>query len=108
MNIDQLLADLAHSQIVLYRDGDRLRYRAPEGALTDDMRAAISTHRAAIIDWLRDGVASKPPCSGKCVGCDRRNWEDHPPKDGRILTTCSRCGDFIGYRPVISEKSGAS
>jgi hypothetical protein len=106
LNIEQLLADLAHSQVAIYLDGDRLRYRAPEGALTDDVRAAISTHRAAIINWLRGSVPSKPPCSGKCVACDRRNWEDHPPKDGRILTTCSRCGHFVGYRPETYEKSG--
>ena len=108
MTLDQLLAALAQEQIVIYMDGDRLRYRAPEGALTDDIRAAISTHRAAIIDWLRVSVPSKSPCSGKCVGCDRRNWEDHPPKDGRILTTCSRCGHFIGFRPAAYEKSGSA
>ena len=105
MNVEQLLTDLAHSQVMIHLDGDRLRYRAPEGALTDDMRAAISNHRAALIEWLRSSIPPKAPCSGKCVTCDRRNWEDHPPKDGRILTTCGRCGDFIGYRAVPYDKS---
>jgi len=106
LNIDQLLADLAHSQVVIYLDGDRLCYRAPEGALTDDMRAAISKHRTAIIDRLRGSLPSKTPCSGKCVACDRHDWKDHPSKDGRILTTCSRCGHFIGYRSAAYEKTG--
>jgi hypothetical protein len=100
LNIDQLLADLAQNQIQVYLDGDRLRYRAPEGAITDDVRVVIGANRAAIIDWLQGSNPPQPPCQGKCAGCDRRNWKDHPPKDGRILTTCGRCDHFIGYRPT--------
>ena len=99
MNIEQLLADLGRKRVVLALDGDRLRYRAPEGALTDDMRSAIATHRVEISDWLRRSARSELPCLGNCVNCDPRNWEDHPPKDGKIRTTCNRCGHFIGYRP---------
>ncbi len=100
MNIEQLLADLARNQVVIHLDGDRLRYRAPEGAITDDMRAVICEHRLAIIDQLQGSVPSHTTCSGKCVTCDTRDWQDHPPKRGRILTTCKRCGRFIGYRPA--------
>jgi hypothetical protein len=99
VNIEQLLADLGRKQVVLSLDGGSLRYRAPEGTLTEDMRIAIGMHRGAIIDWLRGSASSEMPCQGNCVLCDWRNWEDHPPKDGRIRTTCNRCGHFIGYRP---------
>ena len=99
MTLDQLLADLTQNQIQVYLDEDQLRYRAPEGALTVDMRVAIGEHRMAIIERLRGNAPAKPPCLGKCSTCGPKNWIDEPPKDGRIRTVCGRCGHFIVYRP---------
>ncbi len=99
MTLDQLLADLTENQIEVFLDGDLLRYRAPEGALTVDMRVAIGENRMAIIERLRSNAKTKSPCSGRCSTCSPKNWTDEPPKDGRIRTVCGRCGHFIGYRP---------
>ena len=100
MTVDQLLSSLAQNKVVLFLDGDRLRYRAPEGSLTPDMRAAIAQHRTAIIDHLQPKVPSSLQPPVECITCDRQYWVDEPPKNGRIRTTCSKCGQFIGYRPV--------
>jgi hypothetical protein len=100
MTLDQLLADLADKQIVLFMDGERLRYRAPAGSLTDDLRATINKNRTAIIKRLIENVQLAPSLPAKCITCDRKHWTDKPPKNGRIQTVCGKCGRFIGYRPA--------
>ena len=99
MTIDKLLRGLAQNKVTLFLDGDRLRYRAPEGSLTPDMRAAIAQHRTAIIGHIQAKLSLSPQQPVKCITCDRQYWIDEPPKNGRIRTTCGKCGQFIGYRP---------
>ena len=99
MTVEQILAKLARMRITLFLDGGRLRYRAPKGALTPQMREVIAENRKAIIERLRD---RKNP-NGlplKCVVCDRRHWVNERPRNGQIRTICRKCGRFIGYRPA--------
>jgi len=99
MTLDQFLTDLAGRQVTLFLDGNRLRYRAPEGALTPQMQETITEHRTEIIELLRNGArvaATRPP---GCGTCDQQYWVDAPPRNGRIRTTCGKCGRFIGFRP---------
>lgn len=98
MKVDNLLQQLADLGVNLYLEGDRLRFRAPEGALTPDIRAAIGARRTMIINQLQ----GRSPAGGRprCIYCNWRNWVDELPKNGRIRTTCGDCGRFIGYRPA--------
>jgi len=93
-----ILRRLAEQNVELYLEGDRLRFRAPAGALTDDLRAGIAEHRTEIIGLLRPRPALA--AGERCVTCDWRGWVDEPPVDGRIRTHCGRCGRFIGFRPA--------
>jgi len=93
-----LLHVLADHAVELYLDGDQLRFRAPTGALTPEMRDEIAVHRPAIIEHLR--IRTNTTTTAECGRCDWRNWRDDPAKDGRVRTTCGKCGRFIGYRPV--------
>ena len=101
MTTDQLLADLEQRKIKLSVDGGRLRYQAPVGVLTPQLREAIAARRDAILDRLRR-KHQEPAVSwgGKCPLCDRRSWIDQPPIGGRIRTICGKRGRFIGYRPI--------
>lgn len=60
--IAQLLTRLRERDIRLWLEGDRLRYSAPPGALTDELRALVSANRDALIAFLRDAstAASAP------------------------------------------------
>ena len=98
MIFDELLHCLATRSVELHLAGDRLRYRAPEGALNADLRNQIDRHRPAIIEHLRSAGTAARGGRQRCGNCDRRTWVDDPPKDGRIRTTCGKCGGFIGYR----------
>ena len=99
MTIDVLLDQLSNEKVSLYLDGDRLRFRAIKGMLTNDHRAAIAEHRIEIIKRL---AAEPRRSTGSCIGyCDRRNWIDDASNRGVVRTACGVCGRFIGYRPKI-------
>ncbi len=51
--INALFAKLAAVDIRLFLDGERLRFDAPQGALTDALRSELQTHKADIIAYLQ-------------------------------------------------------
>ncbi|MEU5517826.1 amino acid adenylation domain-containing protein [Streptomyces griseoaurantiacus] len=52
MNIAELLARYADEGVILWADDGQLRFRAPQGRLTDAHRAELRTHKEAILDHL--------------------------------------------------------
>jgi Condensation domain/TubC N-terminal docking domain len=61
-----LLQDLADRGIELWVEGERLRFRAPEGALTEALRQTLASRKAEVIAALREdlaGGASSHPAS---------------------------------------------
>ena len=54
MSAARLLCDLERRGIVLWRDGEALRYRAPAGVITPAVRAIITTHKNALVPLLSD------------------------------------------------------
>ncbi|MGE0537362.1 MAG: hypothetical protein AB7O68_20495 [Pirellulales bacterium] len=97
MTLDELRITLADHKIELSLDGDRLQFRAPVGAYTQELRDAVAQHRQALIGQLRTKPDEK---AERCVVCDYRNWVDAAPNNGIIRTTCRVCGRWQGNRPV--------
>jgi hypothetical protein len=95
-NGDPLIKSLNALGVHLYLDGEQLRYRAPAGAMTEELKQSIQDHRAALTARLRAEIRAKL----KCLHNDPENFVDSPPQAGRIRTTCRVCGAFIGYRPA--------
>ncbi len=54
MSVVDLLTRLQRQEIRLWLEGDRLRFSAPPGALTQELRDEIGQHRAEIITVLRN------------------------------------------------------
>ena len=100
MTVVELTATLSSRGITLFLDGDALRFRAPKGALTEDLKQRIAEQRAEIVGRLQNQGASRAETRGAKCHCDLNEWVDEPPKDGRIRTHCRRCGRFIGNRPA--------
>jgi natural product biosynthesis luciferase-like monooxygenase protein len=59
MTVDQLEVSLDQLGVRLISDGEKLRFEAPRGALTPDLRAAITEHKAELQARLR-ARASEP------------------------------------------------
>jgi amino acid adenylation domain-containing protein len=59
MSLRALLEDLADKGVELWFEGDRLRFRAPKGALTSEQRARLASERSDVLAHLRAEAASR-------------------------------------------------
>ena len=104
MTVYDTIAAAARAGVSLSLEGDRLRYRAPAGALTPELRAGLAEHR----DELRHllilspadpeygealvGVAAALGCRRvkrrrRCYGCGGSRWWERPT-GGWVCGTC--------------------
>ena len=79
MTSSETLAELDRRGVVLEPNGDRLRYRAPQGALTPELREAITENKAEIISTLRRLGDGQPPPLDRPPKTEQelRRWMDH-------------------------------
>jgi hypothetical protein len=61
MAVQDLIAKCAHLGIHLEPNGDRLRYRAPKGALTPDLIDELKAHKPELLNHFRQHLT---PVSG--------------------------------------------
>jgi hypothetical protein len=60
-NLFELIDGLRTSGVHLAADGDKLRYRAPKGVMTDEVKQALVNHKPGIIRLLQAGVHREGP-----------------------------------------------
>ncbi|AGC46256.1 non-ribosomal peptide synthetase [Myxococcus stipitatus DSM 14675] len=53
----ELVAELSRQGITLWVEGERLKYRAPKGALSPEALSLLSTHKDALVNHLRQDAA---------------------------------------------------
>ena len=79
MTSSEILTELDRRGVVLEPNGDKLRYRAPQGALTPKLREAITENKAEIISTLRRLDDGQPPQLDRPPKTEQelRRWMDH-------------------------------
>ena len=92
MTVNSIIAAAVRAGVSLSLDGDRLRYRAPAGALTPELRAGLTEHR----DELRHLLAlspADPAYAGALVGVAQAlGWGRVEPR------RCYSCGGTRWWR----------
>jgi hypothetical protein len=68
VSIEKLLVGLAERGVEPYLRDGRLRVRAPQGALTDDLRATLVARKAELVALL---TPAPPPVRGICRSCGK-------------------------------------
>ncbi|MCC6493487.1 MAG: hypothetical protein IT424_10745 [Pirellulales bacterium] len=106
MSAKSLLTKLAAHGIDLHLAEGVLRFRAPKGVLTADLKDQIVERRADIISQLRPPTEQGAKSLSAACLCGMELWVDEPPQDARIRTHCGNCGKFIGYRPENLTNDG--
>lgn len=76
ISLDALLAQLKQHDIRLQVEGESLKYSAPPGALTPEIREALRHHKSALLDTLRR-VQDPSSASGAVIGMVA--WPDPLP-----------------------------
>jgi hypothetical protein len=99
-----LLAELEHLGVTVGAENGRIWYE-PRTLVGPDLVARLREHKSEVLGLLGHGTVGpfgRDKYSARCrTHIDHTTWIDQPAPDrtGWILTTCSRCGNFIGYRP---------
>ena len=83
------IAHLSAAGVELYIDHGKLRFRAPAGAFTDELRSLAAANRADLIAHL-----SAVPCT-RCGSTETADFSIH---DGQsIRRDCAKCGRFQSF-----------
>jgi hypothetical protein len=89
----QLLGELRVAGVELTAEGDRLHYRAPSGALTDDLRAAMRALKVELLALLELEVGARRPVPTSSEGDPFR--QVGPGETLRIPLDDLVYGDFL-------------
>lgn len=98
MSAVALLDNLTMAGAVLWVEGDKLRFRAPAGAITDELRADMVTHKAELIEALRP----PPPSEPAPAICEPP--EEPPTSEYDPPVPCPRCDGMTFWWSITGEQ----
>ena len=52
MSTNRLLARLRELDVTLWTEGEKLKYSAPQGMITDELLSELTRNKKDLIDWL--------------------------------------------------------
>lgn len=81
MNLMDLLQLLDRHGINLACDGDNLKISAPKGALTLEIKQALSAHKEALLSWLKQKGKPVEDAWPVCVPDVAKRYEPYPLSD---------------------------
>lgn len=110
MTSQELLAELEQRGVKLTLAGDKLRYDAPVGALTLELKDALRQHKPALLALLREReaiprVINNVFCftcfktAGKAAKYQAHKVAVRQDQPGWWELTCTRCGSKCYMRP---------
>jgi hypothetical protein len=99
MTPHQLLTTLTTAGVTLTLHGDRVTYRAPKGAMTPDLKAALTLHRQALLVALQVPQPVPVPAWDTCTIAPGM---PHDPWYEAGAFWCHMCG-----YPLTLDKGGA-
>lgn len=108
--VAELLQQVRTKGVLLTIDGDRLRFKGPKGAMTDELKQRIQANREQIIALLQIGAETpyreRPPYPDdqgrvKCCYCSHLDLTESRAvcsraKQGKMgISLLTECSDFI-------------
>jgi amino acid adenylation domain-containing protein len=78
MSTAELIADLSHLGVRLWLDGDQLRFKAPQGALTPELKARLVERKGDLLEFLRGVQTSLESTATPPISPAPRRGDDAP------------------------------
>ncbi len=103
MTAIQVMAELQAAGVCLWLDGAVVRYRAPQGVMTNERKAALVGHKAELLDhmrrevrWRIEAMGAQVPQHGAILLLVARPVPGLPPEapaDAAAPGRCLSCGE---------------
>jgi hypothetical protein len=92
MKLDELSQELHARGVLLEADGDSIRCRWPQGAMTEELRLAILGHKAQILERLTSNVSTALAWECRCIWGDPLLKQPEWCERCESLGVCPDCG----------------
>src|SRR5689334_6176964 len=77
MSITDLIADLSQRGVRLWLDGEQLRFKAPQGTLTSELKSQLAERKVELREFLRQVQSSLDAPAAPAISPASR--DDDPP-----------------------------